>query len=115
VQRPKVEVLTLSLVGSNPENPSIFNQIFSLKDKLESANLDLVVKRGVFTKFVMGEDIKSDSFSFRCPKLPFDTDARIGVRRNPQNPNRKQKIFGFNAVIDTSIELDLGIELLSEA
>ena len=38
-------------------------------------------------------------------------DAKIGVRRNPQNPNRKQKIFGFNAVIDTSIELALGIEL----
>jgi len=38
-------------------------------------------------------------------------DARIGVRRNPQNPNRKQKIFGFDAIIDTSIELTLGIEL----
>jgi hypothetical protein len=38
-------------------------------------------------------------------------EARIGVRRNPQNPNRKEKIFGFNAVIDTSVELLLGIEL----
>jgi len=38
-------------------------------------------------------------------------DARIGVRRDPQNPNRKQKIFGFNAVIDTAIEMDLGLEL----
>jgi hypothetical protein len=33
------------------------------------------------------------------------------VRRNPQNPNHKQKIFGFNAVIGTSIEVSLGIEL----
>jgi hypothetical protein len=33
------------------------------------------------------------------------------VRRKPQNPDRKEKIFGFNAIIDTSIELDLGIEL----
>jgi len=38
-------------------------------------------------------------------------DARIGVRRNLQNPNKKQKIFGFDAIIDTSIELPLGIEL----
>ena len=38
-------------------------------------------------------------------------EARIGVRRDPQNPNRKQKIFGFNAVIDTAIEMDLGLEL----
>jgi hypothetical protein len=119
VQRPKVEVLTLALVERNPEksntqatdNPSIFNQIFSLKDELESANLDLIVKRGMFTKFSVGDDIKSDSFFFRCPKLPSDTEARIGVRRNPQNPSRKEKIFGFNAVIDTSIELSLGIEL----
>ena len=53
----------------------------------------------------------STSFFFRCPKLPSDLDARIGVRRNPQNPNRKQKIFGFNAIIGTPIELTLGIEL----
>jgi len=38
-------------------------------------------------------------------------EARIGVRRNPQNPNRKQKIFGFNAVVGTAVELTSGIEL----
>jgi hypothetical protein len=38
-------------------------------------------------------------------------DARIGVRRNPKNPDRIEKIFGFNAIIDTSIESDLGLEL----
>jgi hypothetical protein len=43
--------------------------------------------------------------------MPSDLDARIGVRRNPQNPDRTEKIFGFNAIIDTSIELELGIEL----
>jgi hypothetical protein len=111
VQRPKVEILTLVLEKAEHGNTSIFNQIFSLKDELQKANLDLVVKRGMFTRFSMGDDIKSDSFSFRCPKLPFDTDARIGVRRNTQNPNKKEKIFGFNAIIDTSIELSLGIEL----
>jgi hypothetical protein len=25
------------------------------------------------------------SITISCPKLPKDTDARIGVRRNPQN------------------------------
>lgn len=109
VKRPKVELLTLSLESANPEKASIFNQTFDLEEKLQSAGLDLVVKRGVLTKIVMGDDI--DSFFFRCPKLPSDMDARIGVRRDPQNPNRKQKIFGFDAVIDTSIELTLGIEL----
>ena len=111
VKRPKVEILTLCLEPANPENPSIFNQIFGLKDQLQQAGLDLVVKRGIFTKFVMGDNPSTHSIFFRCPKLPSDTDARIGVRRNPQNPNRKQKIFGFNAIIETSIELTLGIEL----
>jgi hypothetical protein len=111
VQRPKVEVLTLSLEEANPEKPSIFNQIFGLKEKLQNASLDLVAKRGVLTKIVTGDNTESDSFFFRCPKLPSDMDARIGVRRNPQNPNKKQKIFGFDAIIDTSIELTLGIEL----
>ena len=111
VQRPKVELLTLSLEEANPDKPSIFNQVFDLKEQLQNAGLDVVVKRGTITEIFIGDDPDADSFFFRCPKLPADMDARIGVRKNPQNPNRKQKIFGFNAVIDTSIELTLGIEL----
>jgi hypothetical protein len=111
VPRPKVEVFTLSLEQADIEKASIWNQIFGLKDELKKAGLDIVPKRGFLTKIVMGDSSRTDSFFFRCPKLPSDTEARIGVRRNPQNPNRKEKIFGFNAVIDTSIELSLGIEL----
>lgn len=111
LQRPKVDVLTLALEEPNPDKPSILNQIFGLTDQLQNAGLDLVLKTGVLTKINQGDSTSTDSFFFRCPKLPSDRDARIGVRRNPQNPNKKQKIFGFNAVIDTSIELTLGIEL----
>ncbi|EFK09669.1 conserved hypothetical protein [delta proteobacterium NaphS2] len=108
---PKVELLCLFLKEADPEHPSIFNRIFELEDELNEAHLDLMVKRGVITRAVMGDSIASDSFFFKCPKLPADMKARVGVRRDPQNPNRKQKIFGFNAVIDTSVELDLGLEL----
>lgn len=69
VQRPKVEVLTLTLEEVNPEKPSIFNQIFELKDQLQSAGLDLIVKRGILTKIVIDDSTYSDSFFFRCPKL----------------------------------------------
>ena len=111
VQRPKVEVLTLCLQQANPDNPSILNKICYLEEQLQKAGLDLILKRGVITKIALNDSIKTDSFFFRCPKLPADMDARIGVRRDPKNPNRKEKIFGFNAVIDTSIELELGLEL----
>jgi len=111
IPRPKVEILSLCLREADPEKPSIFNQIFGVKEELQKAGLDLVVKRGIFTEIILGDSAKTDSFFFRCPKMPHDPDARIGVRRNPKNPDRKEKIFGFNAIIDTSIELDLGIEL----
>jgi hypothetical protein len=110
VPRPKVQVLTLSLEEANSEKPSIMNQIFELKEELRKAVLHIVLKRGVLTKIVIGDSTHTDSFFFRSPKLPSDTDARIGVRRNPQNPNKK-KIFGFDVIIDTSVELTLGIEL----
>jgi hypothetical protein len=111
LSRPKVEVLTLALQDADPEKPSIFNQVFGVQEELQRESLDLIVKRGLFTEIIMGDSAKTDSFFFRCPKLPHDMDARIGVRRNPKNPDRIEKIFGFNAIIDTSIELDLGIEL----
>jgi hypothetical protein len=77
IKRPRVEVLALSLVEANPENPatlpavksSILNQVFGLKNELQDAGLDLIVKRGVLTKVVMGESTHTDSFFFRCPKL----------------------------------------------
>ncbi len=31
--------------------------------------------------------------------------------RDPQNPNKKQKIYGYNLVLSTSVELDLKLEL----
>ena len=49
--------------------------------------------------------------NFSTSRRPKDTDARIGVRRNPQNPNKKQKIFGYNLVLSTSVEVHLKIEL----
>jgi len=111
IEPPKVEVLSLFLKEMDREEPSIFNGIFGLEEKLNAVHLDLMVKRGIITRAVMGDSISSDAFFFKCPKLPADMEARIGVRRDPQNPNRKQKIFGFNAVIDTSVEMDLGLEL----
>lgn len=90
VKRPKVELLVLSLEYADTENPSPFNQIFGLREELQSAGLNLVVKRGIITEVDLTND--TDSFFFRCPKLPSDMEAKIGVRRDTQNPNRKEKI-----------------------
>jgi len=39
------------------------------------------------------------------------TGQGIGVRRDPKNPDKKQKIFGYNLVLSTSVEIHLKIEL----
>ena len=109
VQRPKVEVLTLCLLEANPEKPSILNQIFSLQDELRKAGLDLIAKRGIITGIVLEDSTASDSFFFRCPKLPADMDARIGVRRNPKNPNRKEKIFDLGISYSKKKQGGLGL------
>jgi hypothetical protein len=69
-KHPKVELLSLFLKEMDTEQPSIFNGIFELEKELNEARLDLMVKRGVFTRFVAGDNISSDAFFFKCPKLP---------------------------------------------
>jgi len=108
IQKPKVELLTLSLKIADPEKPSPFNKIFGVQEELKSPGLDVIVRKINFHSINIDQ---IDSFFFRCPKLPSDTEARIGVRRNPKNPDKIEKIFGYNAILTTSIELSLGLEL----
>ena len=108
VLKPKVDLLTLSLKIADPEQPNPFSKIFGVDELLKPHGLDVSVRKTHLHSISLDQ---IDSFFFRCPKLPSDRDARIGVRRNPKNPDRLEKIFGYNAIITTSIELSLGIEL----
>ena len=108
VQKPKVELMTLSLKVADPEERNPFSKIFGVEEELQSQGLDVAIKRINFHSISLNP---IDSFFFRCPKLPSDTEARIGVRRNPKNPDKVEKIFGYNAIITTDIELFLGLEL----
>ena len=84
------------------------NAVQCLLRKLNAVHHDLMVKRGIVTRAVTGGSISSDAFFLKRPKIPADMEASIGVSRDLQNPNRKQKIFGFTAVIDTSVEWIFG-------
>jgi hypothetical protein len=108
VQKPRVELMSLNLKMADPENPSPFNKIFGVEEELKAQGLDITIKKINFHSISLDQ---IDSFFFRCPKLPSDLDARIGVRKNPKNPDKLEKVFGYNAVISTSIELLLGLEL----
>ena len=110
VKKPKIELFAFKLAFSDGEltqeqrNTAI---VFDVFEELEKQQLCIKKIRSNVTSISPDDG----SITICCPKLPKDTDARIGVRRNPQNPDKKQKIFGYNLVLTTSVELHLKIEL----
>ncbi len=108
-KNPKFEVLCLKLRHID-EKPTIEqNQtamLFNVVEELDKHGLFIDTIRSNITEI----NLDSGDVILRCPKLPKDTDAKIGVKRNPQN-GRKQKIFGYNLVLSTSVEPDLKLEL----
>jgi hypothetical protein len=110
VKKPKIELFAFKLAfadGELTEEQKNTAILFRVDEELDRQHLCIqTIRSNVF-------DINpvDGSITIRCPKLPKDTDARIGVRRDPKNPDRKQKIFGYNLVLSTSVEVHLKIEL----
>jgi hypothetical protein len=110
VKKPKIELFAFRLAFADGEltdeqkNTAI---LFGVEQHLQQQQLCINTLRSNVTNI----NFTDGSMSICCPRLPKDVDARIGVRRNTQNPDRKQKIFGYNLVLTTSVELQLNIEL----
>lgn len=110
VKKTKIELFAFRLAFADGElteeqrNTAI---LFGVEDELDKQQLCIHSIRSNVSSI----DFDDGSITIRCPKLPKDTDARIGVRRDPKNPDKKQKIFGYNLVLSTSVELHLKIEL----
>jgi len=110
IKKPKIELFAFRLAFADGElsqeqiNTAI---LFDIKEELDKQNLCVSTIRSNVSSI----NFNDGSMTICCPKLPKDIDARIGVRRNPQDPNRKQKIFGYNLVLTTSVEVHLKLEL----
>jgi len=116
IKRAKITILSFSLENASDEPSAIDSnnlKFFRVEEPLTKLGLVLRFRESnvheILVSSFLGET--PDSVHFRCPKLPYDRDARIGVRRMPSNPDKTEKIFGYNAIIATSIEPHLGIEL----
>ena len=110
IKRPRVELFACRLAFSDGDVPTAQRNtaiLFRVNDELQRQGLCIKTLRSNIT----GIDSDDGSITISCPKLPKDTDARIGVRRNPKNPDKKEKIFGYNLVLSTSVELQLKLEL----
>jgi len=109
VEKPKIELFSFRLAfsGGEPSQEQINAAIlFGVKDELDRQRLCIQTIRSYMTEIDL-----DGAMTMGCPKTPKDTDARIGVRRHPLYPDKKEKIFGYNAIISTSVEPLLGIEL----
>lgn len=110
IKKPKIELFAFNLAfadGQPTEEQNNTAVLFKVKENLDKQNLCINTIRSNVSCI----NLDDGSMSICCPKLPKDTDARIGVRRNPQDPNKIQKIFGYNLVLTTSVEVHLKIEL----
>jgi len=109
VEKPKIELFSFRLAfsGGEPTQEQINTAIlFGVKDELDRQQLCIQTISSYMTEIDL-----DGAMTMSCPKIPKDTDARIGVRRHPLFPDKKEKIFGYNAIISTSVEPHLGIEL----
>ena len=110
VKKPRIELFAFKLAfadGELSEEQKNTAILFGVEKELEKHQLCIHTLRSAVTNI----NFADNSMIMTCPKLPKDTDAKIGVRRDPQNPNKKQKIFGYNLVLTTSVELHLKLEL----
>jgi len=110
IKKPKIELFAFRLAfadGQPTEEQNNTAALFKVKEILDKQNLCINTIRSNVSCI----NLDDASMTMCCPKLPKDTDAKIGVRRDPQNPNKKQKIFGYNLVLTTSVELHLKLEL----
>jgi hypothetical protein len=110
VKKPKIELFAFRLAfsdGEITEEQRNTAKFFRVEEELDKQHLCIQTIRSN----VLDINPNDGSITICCPKLPKDTDARIGVRRDPKNPDRKEKIFGYNLVLSTSVEVHLKIEL----
>jgi len=110
IKKPNIELFAFRLAFADGEPTEEQNNtalLFDVKEELDKQHLCLNTLRSNVSNI----DLDDGTMTIGCPKLPKDTDARIGVRRDPKNPDKLQKIFGYNLVLSTSVELHLQIEL----
>ena len=84
-------------------------KLLDIEEQLKNANFMLVVFNSRISQVNL--DFKDNPVFVRCPKIPADLDAKIGCRRSKTNPNKTEKIFGFQVIISTAVELNTGLEL----
>jgi len=108
----RIEVVSFILDRANPAIDPKKDQtplFLGLADLLNEYKL--VIKNYYCHVNEVKLDLRGNPVRICCPKVPVDIEARLGWRRSKKNPSKKESVYGFQVVIITSIEPELGIEL----
>lgn len=112
VKPPSIQVCAFKLL---PYNPETFNEndqtskLFGLEDELKKHNFMLIPIRTNISKIDL--NLQDNPVYVKCPRMPYDLSAKIGYRRSKYNPDKKEKVFGYQVIISTTIEPDTGLEI----
>jgi len=83
--------------------------ILGLEKRLSQQGLYLKLLSSHVSKIDLTKD--EPIIYVNCPRIPADLEAKTGYRRSNHNPNKKVKVFGYQAMITTNVELEIGLEL----
>jgi len=112
-KRPTFRALSFSLVPQEEEQkeqkPSELAHVLGLEKRLSEEGLYLKLLSSSISRIDLTGDEPLVYVS--CPKIPADLEAKIGYKRANHNPNKKVAVFGYQSMITTNIELEIGLEL----
>lgn len=104
VQKPWIECLSFSFIPYDPSINDPTLKVLDIEDELKAHNLSLKYHSHIVA-------VSQDTYTIRCPKLPKDTDARVGIRPSKLFPDKIERVFGYNAMTTTLVNPILGLEL----
>ena len=104
-QNPQVALIEIESVSegqaSTPQRQHLAKLLGLAQDEMPS----LRIKWCHLSQEATGELIG------RCPKVPSDLEAKIGVHVDTKNPDKKEKVFGYLHLKTTDFNPELGLEL----
>jgi len=102
---PSVTLLEIETVaenkGSTPQRQLVAKLLGLRQDEVPS----LHIKGCHLSQSANGELIG------RCPKMPSDLEAKIGVHVDNKNPDKKEEVFGYLHLKTTDLNPELALEL----
>jgi len=109
-KRPSFVALSFCfLPKEDDQTQSELAYILGVERKLSQKGLYLKLLSSCISRIDLTEN--EPLIYVKCPRMPSDLEAKIDYRRASLNPNKKVKVFGYQAMITTSIEIEIGLEL----